>query len=56
MFAYGPELYELQTWGAAGATHQGQSEVPAPGTKVRHRQQDGEKVVILPILLIQWEQ
>ena len=39
-----------------GATQQGQSAVPAPGTKVRHRWQDGEKVVILSILLIQWEQ
>ena len=40
----------------AGATQQEQSEAPAPGTKVRCRWQDGEKVVILPILLIQWEQ
>ena len=40
----------------AGAAQQGQSEVPAPGTKVRHRWQDSEKVVILSILPIQWEQ
>ena len=40
----------------AGATQQGQSEVPAPGTKVRCRWQDGEKLVILSILLIPWEQ
>ena len=40
----------------AGATQQGQSKAPASGTKVRCRWQDGEKVVILSILLIQWEQ
>ena len=40
----------------AGATQQGQSEAPTPGTKVRCRWQDGEKVVILSVLLIQWEQ
>ena len=40
----------------AGAAQQGQSEAPAPGTKVRRRWQDGEKIVILSILLIQWEQ
>ena len=39
-----------------GATQQGQSEAPAPGTKVRIRWQESEKVVILSVLLIQWEQ
>ena len=40
----------------AGAAQQGQSEAPASGAKVRCRWQDSVQVVVLSILVVQWEQ